>query len=230
MSVENSSVPEPDVPFSLKNDKATEQVNFLMKLLEKRTDCTNLNDLLIKFKVGCPEWKAIIAICANANGYKLFNLALNQMQERVNTQSSLEIIADLPEEQEKTLSVRHSIALFNKWCDFQGISPRHLFCLLHILLSRKGNKKVGIYVHGQSNSGKTYMTNGLFKNLSRVIGHVTNDNFPFQDLGEEVAITQSNQNQWKALMSGQKTPVERKGKPPAFCKPDLVLLSSNVPL
>lgn len=31
-------------------------------------------------------------------------------------------------------------------------------------------------------------------------------------------------------MSGQKTPVERKRKPPAFCKPDLVLLASNVPL
>lgn len=77
----------------------------------------------------------------------------------------------------------------------------------------------------------------MFKHLARVIGHVTNDNFPFQDLGskkivlsEEVSITQSNNNQWKALMSGQKTPVERKGKPLAFCKPDLVLLSSNVPL
>lgn len=65
VTVENSTVPSPDVPFSLKN-KATEQVNFLMKLLERRTDCSNLNDLLVKFKVGCPEWKAIIAICANA--------------------------------------------------------------------------------------------------------------------------------------------------------------------
>lgn len=208
-----------------------------MTLLKKNPCAANLNDLLTQYEVNSDEWKAVIAVCASAHGHKLFNMAQQQISDDISSSTCLDIIANLPDNLDKTLSVKHSVAVFNKWCEFQGLSPKHMYTLFYMLLAGRGNKKVGVYLHGQSNSGKTYITAGMFRHLRQLCGYITSDNFPFQDLGgkkivlgEEVAITQASANAWKQLMSGQKTPVERKGKPPAFCKPDLVLLSSNVSL
>lgn len=87
------------------------------------SECQTLNDLLKKYEVNSPEWKAIIAIYATAHGYKLLNKALNQMQEQINAKTAIDIIRDLPDDLDRTISVKHSVALFNTWCNFQGISP-----------------------------------------------------------------------------------------------------------
>lgn len=115
------------------------------------------------------------------------------------------------------------------------MSPRFFYVLINMLLNGERNEKVGIYLHGQSNSGKTYLTSGLFKHLQHLVGMTTNDNFPFQEVvnkkivvGEEVAITNANADLWKALTSGQRTAVARKGHMHAYCKQRTWFLSVRI--
>ncbi|KAK3720224.1 hypothetical protein RRG08_007848 [Elysia crispata] len=95
-------------------------------------------------------------------------------------------------------------------------------------------KKIGLYLQGASNSGKTYWTSQLFAPLSAMVGKMsTGGRFCLQDcerkhiiIGEELAIT-LDIDRLKELMSGDVTMCERKGRSVVKCKASLVLLNSN---
>ena len=96
-------------------------------------------------------------------------------------------------------------------------------------------KKIGVYLQGASNSGKTYWSSTLFQPLSKLVGKMTTGGrFCLQDcvnkriiVGEEVGIAADNVDRLKELMSGERTTFERKMKSPGTCKANLVILNSN---
>ncbi|KAK3776191.1 hypothetical protein RRG08_063734, partial [Elysia crispata] len=96
-------------------------------------------------------------------------------------------------------------------------------------------KKIGLYLQGSSNSGKTYCSAQLISPLSAMVGKMsTGDRFCLQDwerrrvvIGEEIGITLDSIDWIKELMSGDVTTCERKGRSVVKCKASLVLMHSN---
>ena len=130
---------------------------------------------------------------------------------------------------------KQTLALFNSWCDEQSINAKALAWVIIACLQGRIYKKIGVYLQGASNSGKTYWTSTLFHPLSKLVGKMTTGGrFCLQDcckkriiVGEEVGIAADNVDRLKELMSGEVTTFERKMKSPGTCKANLVLLNSN---
>ncbi|KAK3804445.1 hypothetical protein RRG08_042204 [Elysia crispata] len=133
------------------------------------------------------------------------------------------------------LTPEQTLALFNAWCEEQQVNGRALAWIMIACLQARVYKKIGVYLQGASNSGKTYWTSTLFHPLSKLVGKMTTGGrFCLQDcgkkrivVGEEIGIAADNVDRLKELMSGELTTFERKMKAPGTCKANLVLLNSN---
>ncbi|GFR76898.1 hypothetical protein ElyMa_000495000 [Elysia marginata] len=147
------------------------------------------------------------------------------------------MLNDLPDELPNTMSPTMTLALFNAWCEEQGLNPTHIIWYIIARLQGRVYKKIGLFLHGQSNSGKTYWSTILFSSLHSIVGKLsTGGRFCLQDcerkriiIGEELAITLDNVDRLKELMNGDITTCERKGKSVVKCKANLVVLNSNSP-
>ena len=142
---------------------------------------------------------------------------------------------DVPDSLRNMLTPEQTLALFNAWCTEQGINARALAWVMIACLQARVYKKIGVYLQGASNSGKTYWTSTLFHPLSKLVGKMTTGGrFCLQDcgkkriiVGEEIGIAVDNVDRLKELMSGEVTTFERKMKAPGTCKANLILLNSN---
>ena len=137
----------------------------------------------------------------------------------------------------KCMSPLHSAAIVNAWCVEQNIPPMKWATVFYALTKGLIQKRVGVYLCGEANSGKSTMTTNCWQLLRHLSGQITKDAFPFQELGgkkivigEEVAITDTNMDNYKTLMSGGECAVARKHMAPSTCQPTMVLLNSNVSL
>ncbi|KAK3744802.1 hypothetical protein RRG08_042186 [Elysia crispata] len=142
---------------------------------------------------------------------------------------------ELPDSLRHMMTPEQTLALFNAWCSEQDINAKAFAWIMIACLQGRMYKKIGVYLQGASNSGKTYWSSTLFQPLSKLVGKMTTGGrFCLQDcvnkriiVGEEVGIAADNVDRLKELMSGEKTTFERKMQSPGTCKANLVILNSN---
>ncbi|GFO18317.1 hypothetical protein PoB_004482200 [Plakobranchus ocellatus] len=111
---------------------------------------------------------------------------------------------DLP----NTLTPMQTLALFNAWCSEQKINAKGMAWFIVSRLQNRAYKKIGLYLEGSSNSGKTYWTSTLFSGFGALVGKMTTGGrFCLQDcerkkiiIGEEIGIGLDNVDRIKELM------------------------------
>lgn len=240
---EAPAAPMPDTPHSSKTlpehlhkqSKAADTVKWLIDLLAKHTGVTDINQLMSKQQPFSETWTALCHLGTSQQGNKSFQLALDALKLQQVERPISEIIRELPDEMDGYMSARHSQAVFNAWAIEQNISPRQFACLMQMIMSGLAHKRIGIYLSGLPNSGKSVITNSSWDCLSHMVGVIVKDNFPLHDckdkriiIGEEIGFTPGNlDSHFKDLMSGAKVTFARKGKDVGTCKPVAVLLNSN---
>ena len=146
------------------------------------------------------------------------------------------VIDALPDDLANTLTPQQTLALFNAWCSEQQINAYKIAWFLISRLQGRVYKRIGLFLQGASNSGKTYWSSQLFSPLASITGKMsTGGRFCLQEcerrriiIGEEVSISTDNVDRIKELMSGEITTCERKGRSCVKCKASLVLMNANV--
>lgn len=224
-----------DAPGHLNNEKMAQTVVYMTELVKKYPQAKSLTDMITSLTPESTEWRAVCTVAGASNGQKIFQIAKSQVTKENQEKPVMEQIKALPDVMKDYMTPHHSLAMLNAWLLEQAISPRYWYCLMNMLLRGLAIKKIGIYLHGESNSGKTMLSNSTWDCLASIVGYTTRDNFMFQDcagkkivVAEECAITQGNKDKFKSLMSGSQTTCERKNKEPGFCKAELVMMNSNV--
>lgn len=188
-----------------------------------------------------PEWTKLANMVTKLNSFhKLYTTALTTAEKERNSLTiwdSLVDIADQKDPAAQTMNPWHTVAAINAWCLEQELPPMKILSLYYMLAKGLSHKRIGIYMQGAPNSGKSTMTTNMWEGLTHLCGKLVNDNFPFQLCGdkkiilaEEFAIDSSNIDRIKQLMSGGKVKVERKNTHAAECQPSMVLFNSNVRL
>lgn len=223
------------VPTHLQNkSRLPEMVNFLIEILRQNKDTRDINDLTTKYGLFSTEGQALCNIALSTNGQKAITLALKQVEEEENRMTLEEKVKELPDTMPDYMDIRSSQALFNAWCMEQGISPRKYAMTMQLLLGEQSYKKIGLYLQGRPNSGKTALTNNMWKCMGQSNGRITKETFCFQDcagkkliIGEEISISENNVDRFKDLLSGGTMMCEIKQKAPAPCTPKIVMMNSN---
>nr|QKE55003.1 MAG: hypothetical protein [Parvoviridae sp.] len=226
---------ETQVPSHLQNkQRLVDNVNFLIEILRKNKDTRDINQLTTKYGLFSEEGKALCNIALSNNGPKAFALALRQVQDEDDKMTLEERVKELPDLIPEYMDITSSQALFNAWCAEQRISPRKYAMTMQMLLAEKSYKRIGVYLQGRPNSGKTALTNNMWKCMGQTNGRITKETFCFQDcagrkliIGEEIAITEANVDRFKDLLSGGTVMCEIKQKAPVPCTPKIVLINSN---
>lgn len=232
---EEAALSDRCAPKHLTNEKSGQTVEYIYNQLKRFQGVTTIQELMAKYEAFTPEWHVMCSIGSNTTSQKNFQLALGMIEDENNRKVPLEVIADLPDKMKGYMTPMHSLAILNAWLKEQNIKPRYWFTIMHTLLSNKGKKRCGVYLHGAGSAGKTMITNSTFNCIEPIVGRLTRDRFPFQVcgwkkmiIGEEVGITSANLDRFKDLMSGSKVSCDRKNKDPSYCQPSIVLLNSNV--
>lgn len=226
--------PSPTVPVHLRRDNAAQSVKFMTELIRKYPRARDINQLIGQLGSESEEFSALCHAASTPAGRTSFTIALNQIMMEMNSKHPAQLIQELPEKIAHTMTIKHSQAMFNAWAIHQKISPRKYTCIMRLLLSGAGQKRIGVYLQGAPNSGKTVLTNTLWTPIKDLVGRLTKDNFIFQDcggkrivIGEEIAITKANVERFKDLMSGAVLKCERKCTTPVDCNPSMVMMNSN---
>lgn len=227
---------EMQVPTHLNKCKSAENVDFLTTILRQNKDCKDITALVVKYGLLSDTGKALCHIAISSNGKKTFDVAIRQLQVEQQSKPLGDVIQELSDNIDGYMSIRNSQALFNAWCREQHIKPKYYAMLMQLLLSGKSYKRIGLYLQGRPNSGKTALTNNMWKCINELCGRITKENFCFQDcagkrviIGEEVAITTANIDRYKDLLSGSTLKCEIKNGAPQDCTPSIVMLNSNIP-
>lgn len=222
-------------PEHLQKTKSADSIQFIIELMKKHRNARTLSALAANYDLFSDTGKAICAIATSQQGKKIFDMAMNQLNSELHTETIADIIKKLPDKIPGYMTPYQSQAMFNAWCIEQGISPRRLVCTLQMILDGKSHKRVGIYFSGRPNSGKTAITNSMWDCLSDIVGKITKENFCFQDcankriiIGEECSIGVHNIDNYKDLLSGSTLKVPVKNQAPGDCTPAIVMLNSNI--
>lgn len=232
---EDEEIPPDSLPTNLtKTTKSADYTQFMIDLIKKNKDCQDLTTLACKYGLETETGKAICHIALSNQGQKIFQLALRKIQEEDDSKPIGDAVKNLPEKMPGYMSIEHSQAMLNAWCREQGINARKFVATMQMLLEGASYKKVGLYLQGAPNSGKTALTNNMWGCMGRLVGKITKENFLFQDcagkkiiVGEETTITVANVERYKDLLSGATVKVEIKNKAPEDCTPQIVMLNSN---
>ncbi|GFO18447.1 hypothetical protein PoB_004495200 [Plakobranchus ocellatus] len=217
-----------------KRSKALQNLDSVKAALTKYPYCASFSDLVTACR-GTPSYDTICSIYLDHRADKIWNLA---REELVNTDDDMDLykyLSEIPDELKNTMTPMQTLALFNSWCEEQQVNARHLAWFIISRLQNRAYKRIGLYLQGASNSGKTYWTSTLFSSFGALLGKMTTGGrFCLQNcerkkiiIGEEIGITMDNIDQIKELMSGEVTTCERKGRSVVRCKASLVLLNSN---
>lgn len=222
------------IPNNLKNCKAADTVTFLIDLLRKHPKARDATSLLACFAPHTEMWKSLCNIGGSHSYGKHFQLALDTVKNENNMKTPAQTVQELPDKIDTYMTPQESQAVFNAWCSEQNISPMRYTALMKALLEEKVQKRVGLYLQGAPNSGKTVMTHSMWNCMNDMVGRLTKDNFMLQDcgskklvIGEEIALTTGNVETFKDLMSGTTVQCPRKCTTPTTCKPSIVFMNSN---
>ncbi|GFN86426.1 hornerin-like [Plakobranchus ocellatus] len=217
-----------------KRPKALQNLDTVKDALTKYPYCATFSDLVSAIR-GTPVYDTICAIYLDNRADKIWNLAREELVNHDEDIDLFKYLHELPDELKNTLTPMQTLALFNAWCEEQGVNAKALAWFITSRLQNRAYKKIGLYLQGASKSGKTYWTSTLFSPLGALVGKMTTGGrFCLQDcerkkiiVGEEIGIGLDNIDRIKELMSGEVTTCERKGRSVVRCKASLVLLNSN---
>lgn len=235
-SIERQESKDKEMPNHLKQTKSVDTVKYLTGLLEEYPECATLHELLGKIDEDSPDYTALCTVGTTTAGKQAFSMALQAIKKKKELTTIYDRIKQLPEVIPKHMTPRQSQAIFNAWCAEQGRKPKYICKLIQMLTQEKGHKRIGLYLQGAPNSGKTALTNSIWNPIKDTVGKITKgDSFSFMDcagkkivVGEEIAITAANIEKYKDMMSGATVKVEVKNKGSEDCTPCLVLLNSNM--
>ncbi|KAK3765283.1 hypothetical protein RRG08_062843 [Elysia crispata] len=193
-----------------------------------------LQEMVLLYK-NTEDYQQLADIFFDPKAEKYWAMAQQECSGLSQEADILHRLDEVPDSLRNMMTPEQTLALFNAWCDEQNINARALAYVMIACMQGRVYKKIGVYLQGASNSGKTYWTSTLFHPLSKLVGKMTTGGrFCLQDcskkrviIGEEVGIAADNVDRLKELMSGEITTFERKMKSPGTCKANLVLLNSN---
>lgn len=227
---------ERQVPKHL-NDKAksADTVQYIINLLKDNKDAVTIQHLLRKYPINSETGKALCHIALSQGGNKAFELAQNYLTELDTLKTPEELILELPDEITDYMTPRQSQAMFNSWAKYQNINRRKYTAIMQYLLGGRGKKRIGVFMHGRPDSGKTVFSNTIWGPVNTIVGRVTREPlFLFQDcpkkrilVAEEMAITIANIENYKSALSGATLQCSIKNKTPENCTPYMVMMNSN---
>lgn len=224
-------------PSHLNNVKPGETIQYIYKQLRLNPGCTSINSLLCRYKEGSPEWYTMCTIGTSQASLKAFNIALGMAERDAESKAPVEVLKDLPDDIKGYMSPYHSLAMMNKWLQYQKIKPLYFMHVIRMLLEGEGRKRIGVYLHGSGNSGKTMISNSSWDCCAVMVGKMTSDSIRFMCqccggkkifIGEEIAITSPTIDIFKNMMSGAEVLCQRKNLVPDIATPNLVFMNSNV--
>ena len=181
--VDNEVMPS-HVPEFMVRDKSSDTFNFFYEIICKHPEVERLNVMISKYDSQSKEFKALCTAVAQASGDKIFNAARNKYIDNMSARTAYDVVSSLPDKIDKYMSPIDSLKIFNSWCIEQSIPERWLYVLIHSLLKGRGKKKIGLYLQGEADSGKTMMSSSIFECLP-CAGKIAKDNFPWQMLGNK---------------------------------------------
>ncbi|GFO18437.1 hypothetical protein PoB_004494200 [Plakobranchus ocellatus] len=217
--------------------KALQNLEVIKECLQNHPHCGQFSDLVAAVR-GTEIYDTVCSIYLDQRAEKIWNLAREELykpEEQIDLFQHLQNMAD---NIKNTLTPQQTLALYNAWCEEQGINGKALAWFMISRLQNRAYQRIGVYLQGANNSGKTFWSTTLFAPLEALVGKMTTGGrFCLQDcerkriiIGEEIAIGLDNIDRLKELMSGDITTCERKGKSVVRCKASLVLLNSiNLP-
>ncbi|KAK3785924.1 hypothetical protein RRG08_013928 [Elysia crispata] len=217
-----------------KRSKNLIMLDELKAAMLRHPHCATFPELVAAAR-GTPDYDMICNCYLDARSEKLWALARDDISPPDTAIALMGCLDALSDDLPNTLTPEQTLALFNSWCCEQNINAHKLAWFIISRMQGRVHKKIGLYLQGASNSGKTYWTSQLFSPLSSMTGKMsTGGRFCLQDcerrrivIGEEVGITTDNVDRIKELMSGEVTTCERKGRSVVKCKASLVLMNSN---
>ncbi|GFO18443.1 hypothetical protein PoB_004494800 [Plakobranchus ocellatus] len=225
--------------YTLTNDgkrrpKALQNLDLIKSALTLHPYCASFADLVTAVR-GTALYDQVCAIYLDQRADKIWNLAKEELLRPDEDIDLYQHLHDLPDDLKHTLTPMQTLALFNAWCEEQGTNAKAIAWFLVSRLQNRAYKRIGLYLQGAPNSGKTYWSSTLFAPLGAFVGKMTTGGrFCLQDcerkkiiVGEENGIGLDNIDRIKELMSGEVTTCERKGRSVVRCKANLILLNSN---
>ena len=222
---------------NLLNSFLKDAVQFIRKEQNKEAanpDVPSLQEMVMLYK-STEDYQQLADIFFDPKAEKYWAMAQQECSGLSQEADIYHRLDEVPDSLRTMMTPEQTLALFNAWCDEQNVNARALAWIIIACLQARIYKKIGVYLQGASNSGKTYWTSTLFHPLNKLVGKMTTGGrFCLQDcgkkriiVGEEVGIAADNVDRLKELMSGEVTTFERKMKSPGTCKANLVLLNSN---
>ncbi|KAK3744800.1 hypothetical protein RRG08_042184 [Elysia crispata] len=217
-----------------KRSKNTDNLYLLKRCIEENPDVGSLQEMVTIYK-NTENYQTLCDIFFDQRAEKYWAMAQQEAAGQSQDADILRRLEELPDSLRHMMTPEQTLALFNSWCKEQNINARALAWIMIACLQARIYKKIGVYLQGASNSGKTYWTSTLFQPMNKLVGKMTTGGrFCLQDcvnkriiIGEEVGIAADNVDRMKELMSGERTTFERKMRAPGTCKANLVLLNSN---
>ena len=217
-----------------KRSKHVDNVYLLQRCIEQNPDVGSLQEMVLLYK-NTEDYQQLADMFFDVKADKYWTMAQQECSTLSQEADIYHRLDEVPDSLRNMMTPEQTLALFNSWCEEQAINARALAYVLIACLQGRVYKKIGVYLQGASNSGKTYWTSTLFHPMSKIVGKMTTGGrFCLQDcskkriiIGEEVGIAVDNVDRLKELMSGEVTTFERKMKSPGTCKANLVLLNSN---
>ena len=217
-----------------KRSKNVDNLYLLQRCIAANPDVGSLQEMVLLYK-NTEDYQQLADMFFDVKADKYWTMAQQECSALSQEADIFHRLDEVPDSLQNMMTPEQTLALFNAWCEEQTINARALACVMIACLQGRVYKKIGVYLHLASNSGKTYWTSTLFHPMSKLVGKMTTGGrFCLQDcskkriiIGEEVGIAADNVDRLKELMSGEVTTFERKMKSPGTCKANLVLLNSN---
>ena len=106
-----------------------------------------------------------------------------------------------PDVMEGYMLIEHSVMVLNSWCREQNIKPSYFVALIQALMLGKGQRKMGIYLQGNEDSGHEKLFSQSTFACAGIIGNGWETLKDKQMiLGKDISINELNVEQYKSLL------------------------------
>ena len=139
------------------------------------------------------------------------------------------------QEPQKKLTLQQTTQLMEDWTKEQGIDLLEFQLKIYAIIKQTHPPKNTLYLQGQSNAGKTYITNSLIPNKDKIGSHISSKEFPFMEcvnknlilINELTIKDQAEAELYKNILGGEATFVNIKNKPGELLYRKPVIITSN---
>ena len=151
----------------MKHYKTAEKIQLLQDVinqhhLDQLTSLIRSHNWNIIYRESQEEHEFMTALTTPTNYYNIF----------------IEHIDDI---RQKTMSYKETTDFMLKWTLKQNIDLRTFILQVHMILRKYHPKKNTLYLQGSSNTGKSYILEGLVPHKDRDGSHITSRDFQFQE-------------------------------------------------